>query len=357
MENNNILDDNNQMDESVIEEINNSLECDFNEIIQMVDNIDIDNSENVDQNHIQRECNNDINYLGLKDVSFDINYHASQTKEGRIYLCAYQINNISKNPFLEFIMVKGHENHPTCPDMFNFPSIAFKETDDLYYLSDIIIKYMCVCYKVRLKYEYRGFIQDGNDFYVFMENKTIIESYRMTRMDDLWIILVDEIINHKKACNFLIKENVISFFEKYPNFLKLTNIKQEIYDVPVVAYIGVQEKMMEFVGTFGNWRQTDNYLIGPYYYFTDYNHSFELANGLSCNEYDKNKNKAIVRFALFLGNMAIRKNIIEKGDKCFQQYDSIYINNAGLPFWILDDYDRQIPISYHSIGKNNNIIN
>lgn len=335
MENQNILDDNNLIDDDEIK-------CSYEIIQEVLRNITIDRCKRELSPDLQEKTELDINYLGINNINYDINYHTNFIGQGQIYLCVYQLNKVHVDyPFLQFFMLKGNQLHKTCADVFDFPSFSFTCGDNVYEMCNTLMKMMKMCYWGQLNYEYKGFIIHNNNCYVFMENITLIDSYKINRNDDLWIVMPDEIMNSNEVCGFKIRKHIIHFFNKYPNCLKLVNKENKMYESPVVAYSCVSSEQLVFQGIFGQSRSSDTTLIGPYYYFTDYKHSTALAP--KCDK------KGIIRFALFLGDMKVIETDNSNLETILDDCDSVFFIKNDVKYWVIDDFYRQSVVSYHNI--------
>jgi hypothetical protein len=224
--------------------------------------------------------------------------------------------------------------------------------------------------------------------------------------------LLDEIINHHNICNIKINESVSDFFISNHQFCYLSNRDNEHYEIPVVGYVGRKENKLNFTYIFGNNKDVNNPILGPFYYFTDFNNvvinqlksldyktitKLFTKNSNNNNNNNNNNKNGIVRFALFMGltkyienqpNDPIDESIIKKErlndstmDPKFEQltmrvtdydgiwsntYDSCYLGQIDLdngekmpnvPLFVLKDYSQQVPLSYHFIAKNSDITN
>ena len=153
-----------------------------------------------------------------------------------------------------------------------------------------------------------------------------ILTHNLNKQNDIWLTLVDEIINYKMVCQFKIDDKVNHFFLNNPHFIKIEQNEFTYYESPIVAYIGCNIKKRDFISTFGQILANDGL-----YHFTGFEKVFIDNN---------NKRSGLIRFAIFLGNMAICSNIKEVD---WDIYDSIYLDGT----WILKDYNKQIVLTSH----------
>ena len=105
-----------------------------------------------------------------------------------------------------------------------------------------------------------------------------------------------------------------------------------------------------------NVSKDDTNILGPYFYFTDYNGGVK-SGWIS-------EKSGLNRIALFCGEMKLIFNTIDNivcfSDKDKYEYDSVYINRlvdnknnviSDTPLWIAKNLNQQISISHHSLDK------
>ena len=220
-----------------------------------------------------------------------------------------------------------------------------------------------------------------------------------------WFCLLDEIVNHRRVLNFSIDETITSFFKNNMDFCFLLDENNVIYEVPSVYYAGRNSSMtLNFTQMFGVSTNNKNSILGPYFYFTDYQTAVrqgcwtidnkpadKYGKVITDNEDGRYKNGGIVRFAIFLGKMKTIENfqsdandmsdtkrerlqdrslnqnieiltmrISDHDGKWAENYDSAYIGHIELdngeflentPVIVVKNYEQQIPLSYHYINK------
>uniref|UniRef100_A0A6C0D886 Uncharacterized protein n=1 Tax=viral metagenome TaxID=1070528 RepID=A0A6C0D886_9ZZZZ len=295
-----------------------------------------------------------INYPGLEGLNKELievfllqNY--DKCKNGKINICSYQINKSGKMPFLQFFLRKFDKNDETKPDMLTFPSFTYNNLIEVMGICETIQKIICMSNHLKpSNYEYKGFLNNKNEFYVFYEMKNdIVNIHNLYRTNDLWLVLMDEILNHNKVGNFKIEQSVINFFSRNFTLCYLKDENDEYYDTPVVAYIGCKNKEADFISTFGVSKTQKEYLKESLFYFTDYNNAFKM-----CDNNNKEK-LCIVRFALFTGHMNIMMNAKFNDEVLLDNnYDSVYIGNEEeSPLWGLKFYEQQVPLTCHYIDN------
>jgi hypothetical protein len=258
-------------------------------------------------------------------------------------------------------------------------------------------------YDEKKKYNYTGYFCEDESLYVFYDvSEYSIELQELYRDDPMWLVIVDEILNHRHVCNFPIHSQVTDFFSKHIELCMLYDKNENLIEMPVVCYNGVHESKLKFTGIFGTSKEENDGLVGPYYYFTSYNKSIESGGWsknksvefrnekkITENEMGKYNKGGIVRFAIFMGdtyvalnypnddtdNSEFKKQILKENNSSIERqttritdydgkwadlHDSIYIGKLELddgrilkdaPYWVVKDYNQQVPISYHYIDK------
>jgi len=307
----------------------------------------ITDTEASDSNH-RKETFSIPTYSGLNLLQQDLDYNASLYESGEINLCIYQVNNLALKPFLQFVMKKNEKNNQNkkLNDLITFPSFSFKRNDNIMEVCDFIIEIIHQYYHLNdiSTYSYKGFINNNNKFYVFYDfGNCVINSNFLYRKNDLWLILVDEILNQKSVCNFEVDPAVTDFFLDNINFTYLKDENNNFIETPTVVYSGCDKKDIDFKSLFGVSSTLEKYLPIPYYYFTDYQNAVKL--GTCRNEDVMINNCGIVRYAVFLGYM------INYKDNTNKNCNSIYINIDEHPYWALIEYEQQYTLSSHYIDE------
>lgn len=306
-----------------------------------------------------KTTNNDsltYKYDAIQSLEQTINSDiTSMDTEFTVHICGYQVNTHGYKPFLQYFMhksnnikdplLKNSESKSVLDsnlELMTFPHFQYKPGG-----TDIMLKCMMLLdiiffsYKqTSLEYIYKGFqIDNSQNIYLFFDCSSYnIDSHKLSRMNDVWLILIDEIINHKYVCNFRIDEKVTQFFDNHPNLLLLQDVNGENIEPPTVAYIGCHNKMVEFCSVFGSPKNKYGY-----YTFTDYKKAIEQGGYK-----DQVKiNGGIIRFAIFLGSM----NILQDTDNMFipEENDSVYQSIEDNPYWNIKTYEQQYVLSHHYI--------
>lgn len=276
-----------------------------------------------------------------------------------IYLCAFQINTTCNIPFLQYLLV----NNNLGLDLFHLPYLRQSEEEIVLGLKQYLSN---VCMSSQVDIPFAGFYEHNHQLYVFFD----ISHIEVPQMHTL--ALIDEIVNTNKVCNAPIHPNVTDFFVQNSCMLYLYDKQNNAYETPVVAFVGKSTRSkLEFTHMFGESPKDRTAMLGPYFYFTSYQHA-RLEGG-------------VVRFALFVGKTKIIENmpndppddsltkqmrlkdstldqaketllmrVTDYDGKWAKEYDSVYLGNIELddgtymkhaPLLVVKDYHQQCPLS------------
>jgi hypothetical protein len=339
------------------------------------------NTEKIKDNQLlSKELDNEYykyNALSQLNNNFDeINYDDIDT----ITICPYFINLEGKNPFLQFGLISDGET-------LNFITLP---------VSPIKPENLINCTGYLLK--------NRNLFLLNKIHNMSMEYYFLTKISIQWLVLVDEIMNHKHVCNIPINNDVIQFFDEHVEMLFLETQNGDIHELPSVAYYGTNGENTQFIANIGVPIESHTKIMGPYFYFTTCENAIKdsiyptneyLSNPRYNNIIDKNnkyKKNSLFRFALFLGKMKVPLNhpddpndnsLLKKqklSDKdseheakmtlritdydgiWTESYDSVYIGDIELDdgsklkdknMWVIKNFDDHTFLSTHIINKKN----
>ena len=261
---------------------------------------------------------------------------------GTINLCIYQINVSGKTPFIQYILQKYNSQHKKQPDTIKFPTFNYIRGMDIMTYCQSILDMTFICYSENMtaenkgEYVYKGFTNNNNQFQLFFDCSLYnIDVHKLYRENDLYLTLMDEMVNHQSICNFKIDQEVVDFFMNHPNFVYLVDADEYYIETPIVAYAGCNYNQLEFSSIFGISTSKPESLMGPYYYFTDYQNAIkaggwankEIQNKLkksSQNTSQKSTQKMVdydehgrfikgglIRFAIFPGNTKVTTNCLD----------------------------------------------
>lgn len=314
-------------------------------------NENVFNSENANEDYIESQQKMECVYPGLDLLNpQSIEEYSGNLEDATIHVCTYQINNTGDSPFLQFVLRKYNKIHPEKADLLTFPSFKYRHCEFADDMCDLIENVICATYRISPNsYEYKGFINNGSNFYAFYElSQNSIGVHDLYRSNDLWLVLIDEIINQQKSCNFVIENSVHDFFRTNKDFLYLMNLNGDYYESPTVAYTGCECKKTNVVSCFGVSETSEDCFPDPHFYFTDFQSALRMCSLIK----DDHVRGGIVRFALFLGYTNVIINNDNEPANSIENYDSAYIGNQpNSPLWALKKWERQTSLTCHYIDK------
>jgi len=302
-----------------------------------------------------------------------------------VYICPYHINNSGKYPFSRFILTNS-----IFDSFLSFPKIPINKNfyaDELINFSKIFLYGLIMLNdfdKFNAETSFKGFYEKNNNLYLFFDlSKCDFQMNDIYSENKVWLCLLDEILNHKNICNMHIHKNVTNFFMQNEDFCLLLDNKNNIYEIPIVGFVGKTEKKLNFTYIFGETARDKNNILGPFYYFSDFYNAF-----LTAKE-NINVKSGIVRFALFIGSTKYFENhpddSIDESETKKQRlqdntlnqnlerltmrisdhdgkwsengFDSAYLGIVELDdgnlfekiTLVLKEYNQQTPLSYHYI--------
>jgi hypothetical protein len=85
------------------------------------------------------------------------------------------------------------------------------------------------------KYEYKGHLFYEGKYYMFFDcSEYQISTHNLNKQNDIWLTLVDEIINYQMVCQFKIDDKVSHFFLNHQEYIKLEQLDSN----PIIYYDG-----------------------------------------------------------------------------------------------------------------------
>jgi hypothetical protein len=250
-------------------------------------------------------------YQAIDCLNSDINTLDNSCIDGtRIHLCLYNVNTTAKHPFLEFYLIKNRHDD-IYPDILCFPTFFYYKEMNIDILTESL-KIFKILFIDTTKIKFNGYLLEETnqlkDLYLFYEytntntntnevsttSDNIIGSGEIYRNDNLWKVVLDEIINTRLVCNFPIDNIVTNFFLRNPHFMFLHkynyNDNNIIYETPTVVYHGVNASMLYFKYIFGIPKTNYDDIMGPFYYFTDYKNAVKMSIDSYNNKYNNTPN-------------------------------------------------------------------
>ena len=316
------------------------------------------------------------------DLSTTINTNLNDINPNikRVSFCIYRVVHCKnqenvKHPFLQYLLYKYSPHHGNVSNTMVFPFIEIKnnfkkETSN--FIKKIIGK--------DLKTE--GFIERNKTVFLFYnidsEQTQYIDKVNfMTKQNELWWCLIDEICNHKQVITFPVHKSVYTLFMNNPSLIYI-KLNEKRIEIPIIAYYGNYFNFLPIVAALGQRANTtktnsDSLFFSSfkkairygcwtenYKKKTVYNEDISDIDGL----YFKG---GLIRFALFIGKINILESIEFSDLETYitnknwkSNYNSIFLtkikfddNNLNIiPEYILKDFNQQTPLSYHEIDKN-----
>lgn len=335
-----------------------------------------------------------------------------------IYICTYDVNSDGKYPFQRFLLINTEENK-----MLKFPTVTMTKKNrtlhsDTYadeflnfvkvFLFGLFQLYIDNFADFNSGLAFNGFYEYENNLYLFFDvTNCNIKINDVYRANTLWFVTIEEIMNVKYCCDMPIAEIVTDFFIQNNSFCFLLDQNNNNYEIPTVGYVGKPENKLQFTFIFGETRDYNNRMFGPYYYFTNFYSAFKdglisktynITDNITDNiidlslidEYGYYIKGGIVRFAIFTSlTKYIENNIVDTIDnsvikqqrlqdkrldqnferltmrisdydgKWTESYDSVILgkieldNGTYIPdiHIVVKEDNQQIPLSYHYVDK------
>jgi hypothetical protein len=336
-------------------------------------------------------------YYAKKLLTKNIELDFNGEENIKINICAYEVDTTGKSPFLKFILV----NEPIYFD-YNLLTFPFIKADKKMSFDDITERVCKYTYefilennsnKVIKNIHVDGIYKQKNSYYIFLDLtncKLFINDMNLN--NELCLVLIDEIVNTHHVLGTKISPQVSEFFINNKDFLFLVDENRELYEIPTVVYIQENHNRLQFISTFGTSTKDKHAILGPYFYFTDYENALlnnlknideqEVVNGYKPLKTEKT---GLNRFALFLGKMKVINNLNNNIDTSeikterlsdiklnkaiegltirisdhdgnwSEEYDSCILGNILLdngkilksnPIYVVKEYCQQIPLNY-----------
>jgi hypothetical protein len=331
-------------------------------------------------------CGLELLQNNIEDYFFNLEEQGRQPST--VHICAYHINSVHKHPFLEyFLFKKNKENN----EILHFPRFEYTNNVNVVAKGLAVIELLSMSYYKTPSYVFTGYTNDDDNLYLFFDCSGLqLDGFKMSRMNDLWMVTIDELINHQSVCNFPIEDSVTEFFNNNLQLLFLKDNEGKTTEIPSVMYAGVPRKDYSFANTFGVSPAGSDALMGNYYYFTDYQNAIKKSGWLN----ESAGCGCLIRCAVFLDKMKfVRNNPNDKVDESkltkdillncdensaeyknaklllrvsdrdglwTKEYNSVYLGKMELddgtifnehPLWVVKDYEQQVVLSTHIIDK------
>ena len=309
------------------------------------------------------------------------------TNGTNVVLCCYKIFDTTERPFLQYLLadVNGTLDFPRYtvsfnPFRVNDIGVDIPNDTNKYELSSrkiftIVRKFLLQTTKIEHhNMVYTGYKKYNGDIYLFID---LSISSKIKNLCDSQFCLIDEMVNIERVYNKPINPRVTNFVQNnMASFTILDDKNNKALEIPTAVYLGCNESNLNFTYIFGNKKSHDNTMLGPYYYFTN----FENAS----------KYYGSVRFAIFTGHMLVKQNfpndeidesllkqqrlndqrlnhkyelmtqrITDYDGRWAANYDSVYLGHMELddgqilkntPVIVVKSHDQQMPLDYYVCG-------
>ena len=356
-------------------------------------------TENENENYEPVEPNY-YGYHAINSLSFNIDDLLDSAQTYKVNMCAYEVNNQHKYPFLKYLLYKNKtSNKCSFPPFF---ITGDKSEETVLRATNLVKKMLDNVALTADNVVFTGFKVLNNNIYIFFDCTlcTIKQSELLWNTNNTWFALVDEIVNTKSVCNIVIDESVTHLFVQHPELCYLQNLQNENYVLPTEAYVARDDPKLHFTFVFGVSKSLNTSILGAYYYFTNFKNAFHPNSSMIVNHVGETNShthnvsqtlfaKGIIRFALFIEKTKIIQNspndpidnseikkkksqddlsdinhetlvsrISDHNGNWTADYDSAYIGHILLddgnyikdtPITVIRDYDQQVPLSYHYI--------
>jgi len=285
------------------------------------------------------------------------------TSGTNVDLCCYKINNTGRMPFLQYLLENVNETldfHTVPLNLDDTNNLETSTRNILTIASNFLFKVTGVEQHI---FSYIGYKKYNGCIYLFID----ISSCDLKKCHGVHFCLIDEMVNVKHVYNKPIALMVTNFVRDNMSLFTVLDTNNKAWEFPSAVYVGRDQANLNFTYTFGNRKSHDNTMLGPHYYFTD----FENAS----------KHYGAVRFAIFTGNNLVKLNfpndeidesllkqqkldnkyelmtqrITDYDGKWATDYDSVYLGHIELddgqmlrntPIIVVKVYDQQIPLDY-----------
>ena len=288
---------------------------------------------------------NSILQTNYKDLNLEHNQ--------QIFLCAYHIDTDYLKPYLSYLLYNYSESSE---NLFYFPFFSFNDSINL---QKQVIQQFTFLTKFDVKPLLSGYIKHNNEYYFFLDIKTISDDDKRDN-NYVWS-LIDEIVNTKKIYNIPIHHSISSIFNENTELIFLYDEENYPYEIPSVVYTGDEYNVSSFNSVFGQRKSaTAIKSLEDMYTFYDYETSLQK---ISKDE----EEGGIVRYAIFIGKMKVflKENLSElleeeKENIWTKYFHSAYVGKVTLPngekiqdtpILITQHSEQQIPLSLRKINK------
>jgi len=322
--------------------------------------VELENNKHIETS----ERNDKYIYKGIEMLESKIEDLVCKNGQS-IYVCAYQVNTEKNTPFLQYFMhkVKVESIDSEKSAIMSLPSFKYDANKMSSYI-DVMQKCIDILDILYISYHveddvygnYKGYTLYEDSVYIFFDCSIYnIDSHYIYKANDLWLVLMDEIINHHVVSDIPINDSVVDFFMNHVDLLYLVSKETGLFfPKPMAVYSASYNYMIEFTLQFD---KVPDVKFNNYYLFTNYPNSFELAKKIKNEKHKDTKTPfkmGIIRHAIFTNETTLLSkeewdNFLSlKKDECSETY---YFSDNGIPYWLIRNSDNQLALSGHYIKK------
>ena len=299
----------------------------------------------------------------------------------KVNIFIYKINYSLNKKFLEYLLYKDDNNNSLYFPRFSYDVEELTKKSKSKSFIDITEEKIKHIFKniENLFVLYNGYLIYEDELYVFYEIKGNFSFIIDTITKTSYIFTtIHEIINERKFLNYSIYNKVTELFINNPILIYLKDKETNNIEIPTVLYHGTEKSKVDFISIFGVEKQNAFDIFGPYYYFFSYEDSLRYGGWtndlkplvINNKTYTSNKNGkyitgAIIRFAIFLGNIKVKTDINEGKNKLLipKELQAKYLETSNLnlinknsinEIYKLSDIDGEWTKKYNSIYASKN---
>tara|TARA_Y100000591_G_C21836611_1_gene702936 strand:- start:500 stop:1585 length:1086 start_codon:yes stop_codon:yes gene_type:complete len=273
----------------------------------------------------------------------------SVEKNKKIFICVYEvlfkIKSTNENPFLQYLMYK-YQKKDSIGEILTFPCFVYNGGN----LQEQIKTY---ANKLVNNAIYKGYLQFNNNYYIFFgrENKNF-SLKKLQSVNKYWWCLIDEICNKKKVINYKFHNDIVNMFLSNSDLIYLYSEKNELLEVPSVAYRGDHNDILNYLAVFGQRRSTRS-RFGPFYTLGTFNWAVRWAGWNKYYQKHFFKGKAvtddngkylkggIIRYAIFLGDLEKNYVILYNKKNYFYHLINYWDINKSRTKKEIEDYSKK----------------
>ena len=216
--------------------------------------------------------------ISKKFKNYNNEYHLPLERDtappscSRAFLCVFSVT-VYPHPYIQYLLYKYDGDD----GLLTFPIVAkdHKGGDALLNLSNSL--YAKCCGLDSSIASSLGYIQKGDDVYIFYEYQVRIPLQTLPSSHRLWWALLDEICNHKKLLTFPVDSTVYKLFYENIELTRVMNSNDEVVPAPKVAYYGANSTTLAYAAAIGVQQSDPRASFGPFYYFSTFNRSVRFS--------------------------------------------------------------------------------